>query len=149
MPVTGKGGLRAAFFLFLLALQPPAVLAHGDDQPKHGGIMGRGDDTVTVEFVYHGGVLAVYVEEHDSGIPIASEKLKGAFLGMYGVGRLPQQASLVPAGANRLLAEGIAPRVGDRLSVLLMLPDGMQTWSIVTWREPPPVIQSQAGDGGP
>lgn len=136
--IEGKGGLRAAFFLLLGLVPPAAAFGHGDDQPKHGGIMGRGDDTVTVEFVYDGGVMAVYVEDHDSGTPIPAEKLKAASLGLHGPGRLPQQASLVPAGANKLIAEGLSPRVGDRLSTLLVLPDGMATWSIVTFRESRP-----------
>jgi hypothetical protein len=132
----GKGGLRAAFFLSLVvALQTGEVLAHGDDKPKHGGIMGRGDDTVTVEFVFNDGVVAVYVEDHDSATPIAAQNLGAAWLSVSGPGRPVQQVRLVPAGENRLTASGVSPRVGDRLSARLILPNGMETWSIVTFRE--------------
>ena len=132
-----KGGLRAAFFLALVvALQVGRVLAHGDDKPKHGGIMGRGDDTVTVEFVFKEGIVAVYVEDHDSATPLLAQSLKGAWVSVYGPGRPAQQGQLVPTGENRLTASGLSPRVGDRLSARLILPNGMEIWSIVTFREP-------------
>jgi len=133
-----KGGPSGPlFFLVLLAallVQPAMVAAHGDDKPKHGGIMGRGDDTVTVEFVYEKGIVTVYVEDHDSAAPIPAEKLKDAWLSVQGPGRLPQQVKLVPAGGNKLTAEGLGPRVGDRLSARFILPNGMETLSIVTFR---------------
>lgn len=136
MFTAGKGGLRAAFFLsFVLALQMGEVLAHGDDKPKHGGIMGRGDDTVTVEFVFKEGIVAVYVEDHDSAMPIPAQDLKGAWVSVSGAGRPAQQAKLAPAGENRLTASGLSPRVGDRLSARLILPNGMETWSVVTFRD--------------
>jgi hypothetical protein len=128
--------MKALVLLVALLLQPGFALAHGDDKPKHGGIMGRGDDTVTVEFVYEKGIVIVYVEDHDSATPIPADNLKGAWLSVVGPGRPPQQAKLVPAGANKLTAEGLAPRVGDRLNARLILPNGMETLSIVTFREP-------------
>jgi hypothetical protein len=127
--------MKALVLLVALLLQPGFALAHGDDKPKHGGIMGRGDDTVTVEFVYEKGIMTVYVEDHDSATPIPAEKLKGAWLSVQGTGRLAQQAKLIPAGENKLTASGLGPRVGDRLSARLILPNGMETWSIVTFRE--------------
>jgi len=133
-----KSGPSGPLFLFVLVavllVQPAMVAAHGDDKPKHGGIMGRGDDAVTVEFVYEKGVVTVYVEDHDSATPIPSEKLKDAWLSVQGPGRPAQQVKLVPVGANKLIAEGLAPRVGDRLSARFILPDGMETLSIVTFR---------------
>ncbi|MFL6572497.1 MAG: hypothetical protein ACJ8G4_12130 [Burkholderiales bacterium] len=131
-----KGGLRAAFFVALVvAVYTGHVFAHGDDKPKHDGIMGRGDDTVTVEFVFKEGVIAVYVEDHDSATPIPAQNLKGAWVSVSGPGRPAQEANLVPAGENRLTASGLSPRVGDRLSARLILPNGMETWSVVTFRE--------------
>ncbi|HXJ50456.1 MAG TPA: hypothetical protein VNH16_03625 [Burkholderiales bacterium] len=131
-----KGGLWAAFFLSLaVTLQVGAALAHGDEKPKHGGIMGRGDDTVTVEFVYKEGVVTVYIEDHDSAAPLLAENFKGAWVNVFGPGRPAQRAELSPAGENRLTASGLSPRVGDRLSARLILPNGMETWSVVTFRE--------------
>ena len=79
--------MRSLVVLLALLLQSGIALAHGDDKPKHGGIMGRGDDTVTVEFVYANGIITVYVEDHDSATPIPAEKLKGAWLSVQGSGR--------------------------------------------------------------
>lgn len=133
-----KGGPSGPLFFLLIAallVAPAMVAAHGDDKPKHGGIMGRGDDTVTVEFVYAKGVFTLYVEDHDSATPIPADQLKRASLSLHGPGRMPQEAALVPAGNNKLTAEGLVPRVGDRLSARFILPNGMETWSIVTFRE--------------
>jgi len=133
-----KGGLRAAFLLFLaLVLHAGVACAHGDDKPKHGGIMGRGDDTVTAEFVIQAGGVTVYLEDHDSATPIPAEQLKGAWVSVSGPGRPPQQTELAPAGDNRLTASGLSPRVGDRVSARFILPNGMETWSVLTFRDPP------------
>jgi hypothetical protein len=130
-----KGGLRAAFFLFMaLLLQLGAARAHGDEKPKHGGLMGRGDDTVTVEFVFKGDAVTVYIEDHDSAVPIPAERLKGAWVTVSGPGRAAQQTTLLPAGDNRLAASGLSPRVGDRVSARFILPNGMETWSVLTYR---------------
>lgn len=137
----GKGGLRAAFFVALLVcftFSPAGALAHGDDRPKHGGIMGRGDDSFSVEFVLRKGVVTVYIEDHEKEAPVAAGKMKGAWLSITGSGRLPQQAELKPAGANSLSAAGLSVRVGDRMSVRLVLPDGRETDSLVVFREAAP-----------
>jgi len=127
--------VRATFLLLLaLIVQPGAALAH-DEKPKHGGIMGRGDDTVTVEFVFKQGVVTVYVEDHDSATPIPALELGGAWLGVSRSSRLPQEVKLMPSGENRLTASGLSPRVGDRVSVRLVLPNGKEAWSVVTFRE--------------
>jgi hypothetical protein len=129
--------MKLLVLLAAFLIQPGLAFAHGDDKPKHGGIMGRGDDTVTVEFVYQNGIVTVYVEDHDSATPIPADRLKGAWLSVQGPGRPPQQAKLVPAGGNKLTAPGLAPRVGDRLNARVILPNGMETLSIVTFREAP------------
>ena len=130
--------MRSLVVLLALLLQSGIALAHGDDKPKHGGIMGRGDDTVTVEFVYQNGIVTVYISDHDSATPIPADRMKGAWLSVQGPGRPPQQAKLVPAGGNKLTASVLAPRVGDRLNARFILPNGMETLSIVTFREAAP-----------
>jgi hypothetical protein len=97
--------------------------------------MGRGDDTVSVEFVYEKGIVTVYVEDHGNANPIPADKLKGGWLHVYGPGRPAQEAKLVPVGDNKLTASGLAPRAGDRISLRLILPDGTETRSIATFRE--------------
>ena len=114
------------------------AFAHGAERPKHGGIMGRGDESVSVEFVLEKGVVSVYVEDHEKDVPIPAEKVKEAWLSITGSGRTPQQVRLAPAGGNRLSASGLSVRVGDRLSVRLVLPDGTESGSLVVFREAPP-----------
>ena len=94
--------MRSLVVLLALLLQSGIALAHGDDKPKHGGIMGRGDDTVTVEFVYANGIITVYVEDHDSATPIPAEKLKGAWLSVQGSrAAWRSRAKLIPAGGEQ------------------------------------------------
>jgi hypothetical protein len=130
-----KGFALMVAALFQLAALGNAY-AHGDDKPKHGGIMGRGDDTVTVELVMEKGVMALYVEDHNTGVPIPADKLQGASVSVLGPGRPLQQSKLIPAGANKLTAGGLTPRVGDRVSARFILPNGMETMSIFNFREP-------------
>lgn len=130
-----KAALRVAFFCFALLLQPGIALSHGEDKPKHGGVMGRGDEAASVEFVYEEGVVTVYVEEQGTATPIPSSMLKGAWLSVIGPGRPAQEAKLTPAGGNKLTAAGLAPRAGDRLRARLILPDGTQSGYTATFRE--------------
>jgi hypothetical protein len=127
-----------AFILLGALLQCVVAFAHGDDKPKHGGIMGRGDDSITVEFVFDKGAVSVYVEDHDSATPIPAENLKSAWLNVLGPGQPAQEAKLTPAGANKLTAGGFSPRVGDRITAHFILPDGIETRSIATYREAAP-----------
>jgi hypothetical protein len=134
-----KGGLRAAFFIFLLPFfQVGSAFAHGDDKPKHGGIMGRGDESVSVEFVFEKGIVTVYVEDHETETAVAAEKVKDAWLGVTGSGRPGHEVKLVPGESNRLSAAGLTVRVGDRMTVRLRLPDGRETRSFVVFRESAP-----------
>lgn len=100
--------------------------------------MGRGDDSFSVEFVYRKDVVTVYVEDHEKETPVVAEKMKEAWLSITGSGRPPQRVELKPAGANRLSAAGLSVRVGDRMGVRLVLPDGRETDSLVVFREAPP-----------
>lgn len=114
------------------------MFAHGDDKPKHAGIMGRGDESVSVEFVVANGVVTIYVEDHEKDAPVAADKVKDAWLSVTGSGRAPQRAELRPAGANRLSAAGVDVRVGDRMNARFVLPDGRESGSLVVFREARP-----------
>jgi hypothetical protein len=104
--------------------------AHGDHKPKHGGIMGRGDDEISVELVMDKGTVILYIEEEDK--PLPSEKVKGT-LSVAGPGR-SQEANLVPAGDNKLKATGLTPAPGDRLRARIILPNGDELLSIFSVR---------------
>ena len=63
--------------------------AHGDHKPNHGGIMGRGDDEISVELVMDSGTVILFVEQDDK--PLPSEKVKGT-LSVAGPERPAQEA---------------------------------------------------------
>jgi hypothetical protein len=107
--------------------------AHGDDKPKRGGTMGRGDDSVSIELVMENGVVTLYVEEHASHAPISSERMKG-WLSLVARGRPAKEVSLVPAGANKLTAPGIEPLAGERLRARIILPNGDEVSSVFLFR---------------
>ncbi len=106
--------------------------AHGDHKPKHGGIMGRGDDEISVELVMDKGTAILYVED-ESGTPLPTEKVKGT-LSLAGPGRPAQEGKLIPAGDNKLAAKGLTPLPGDRLRARIILPNGEELSSIFSFR---------------
>jgi hypothetical protein len=106
--------------------------AHGDHKPKHGGIMGRGDDEISVELVIEKGTAILYIED-ESGTPVPTEKVKGT-LSVVSPGRPAQEAKLVPAGDNKLTASGLTPVPGDRLRTRIVLPNGDEFSSIFSFR---------------
>ena len=107
--------------------------AHGDDKPKRGGTMGRGDDAVSIELVMEEGVVALYVEEHANHAPISSERMKG-WLSLVARGGPSKEVILVPAGANKLTAPGLKPVAGERLRVRIILPNGDEVSSVFLFR---------------
>ena len=109
------------------------VHAHGDDKPKRGGTMGRGDDSVSIELVVEQGVVALYVEEHANHAPISSERMQG-WLGLVARGGPGMEVKLVPAGANKLTAPGLKPVAGERLRARIILPNGDEVSSVFLFR---------------
>ena len=107
--------------------------AHGDDKPKRGGTMARGDDSVSIELVMEQGVVALYVEEHANDVPIPSERMKG-WLSLVARGRPANEVRLVPAGGNKLTAPGLKPVPGERLRARIVLPNGDEVSSVFLFR---------------
>jgi hypothetical protein len=107
--------------------------AHGDHKSEHGGTVGRGDDSVVVEFVVEKGTLSLYVED-ESGEPFDSEKLTGT-LTVVGPHR-QQEVKLVSAGPHKLAAPGVAPVAGERLRARIQLPSGEVVESVALFSEP-------------
>ena len=110
-----------------------AAHAHGDDKPKRGGIMGRGDGAVSIELVVEQGVIAVYVEEHASDVPIPSEGMQGS-LSLAVRGRPDREVRLLPAGGNKLIAPGLEPIAGQRLRARIILPNGDEVSSVFLFK---------------
>src|SRR5438105_668772 len=89
--------MKIALAVIATVLQTLAVCnayAHGDHKPKHGGIMGRGDDEISVELVMEKGTAILYVED-ETGTPLATEKVKGT-LSVASPGRPAQEGKLIP-----------------------------------------------------
>ena len=121
--------MMAAFQLVICT----GVHAHGDDKPKRGGTMGRGDDSVSIELVMEQGVVALYVEEHANHAPISSDRMKG-WLSLVARGRPAKEVRLVPAGANKLTAPGLEPVAGERLRARIILPNGDEVSFVFLFR---------------
>jgi hypothetical protein len=127
--------MKIALAVIATVLQALALCnayAHGDHKPKHGGIMGRGDDEISVELVMEKGTAILYVED-ESGAPVRTEKVKGT-LSVAGQGSPAQEAKLIPAGGNKLAAKGLTPAPGDRLRARIILPGGEEFWPIFSFR---------------
>jgi hypothetical protein len=105
--------------------------AHGDHKPKQGGIMGRGDEDISVELVMEKGIATLHIED-ESGVPVATERVKGT-LSLAGPGRPAQEVKLVPAGDNRMTAAGLKPVSGDRLRARIVLPNGDELSAIFSF----------------
>lgn len=102
--------------------------AHGDHPPEHGGVVGRGDDAIVVEFVMEKGTINVYVHDED-GKPLAAKDVKGT-LTVIAPQRPLQEVKLVRTGDLKFTAPGIKPAPGDRLKARIMLPSGDELESI-------------------
>jgi len=127
--------MKIALAVIAAVLQALALCnayAHGDHKPKHGGIMGRGEDEISVELVMEKGTAILYIED-ESGTPLPTEKMKGT-LSLAGPGRPAQEGKLIPAGGNKLMAKGLTPAPGDRLRARLILPGGEEFWTIFSFR---------------
>jgi hypothetical protein len=106
----------------LVACAP--AFAHGDHPSSHGGIMGRGDDTVIVEFVVEKGTLTVYVHDEDgNALPL---KDVSATLTLAAPHSLPQEVKLVRVGPDKFTAPDMKPATGDRLRARIKLPSGQE-----------------------
>jgi hypothetical protein len=116
-----KSGVIVASIFSLLAWGP--VYAHGDHPSSHGGIMGRGDDAIVVEFVTEKGTLNVYVHDEDGNV-LPAKDVSGT-LTLLAPQRLPQEVKLVRAGADKFTAD-VKPVTGDRLRVHIKLPAGQE-----------------------
>ena len=102
--------------------------AHGDHPSEHGGIMGRGDDAIVVEFVMEKGTINVYVHD-EAGKPLATKNVTGT-LTVIAPQRPAQEVKLVRAGDDKFKAPGLVPAPGDRLRARITLPSGEELESV-------------------
>lgn len=115
--------LIAKLLVVLLGLLPLAdALAHGDHAAEHGGVMGRGDDSLVVEFVVEKGTLIVYVED-DSGKPLAKEGVTGTLTVVPPQGA-PRQVTLTRVSDRTFAAADAKPLPGDRMRARIKVANG-------------------------
>jgi hypothetical protein len=102
--------------------------AHGDHPASHGGVVGRGDDAMVVEFVMEKGTLVVYVQDED-GKPLPAKDVTGSLILMP-----PQKAieevKLVRVTDVKFTAPELKPSPGDRVRARIRLPTGEQMESV-------------------
>ena len=104
------------------------AFAHGDHPSEHGGVVGRGDDAIVVEFVMEKGTINVYVHDEE-GKPLATKNVTGT-LTVIAPQRPAQEVKLVRAGEHKFTAPGIVPAPGDRLKARITLPGGEELESV-------------------
>jgi hypothetical protein len=117
----------AALLLAMQMLWAAVAHAHGDFDPKHGGIMSFGGE-ISFEFVVKEDGVTLYVEDH--GTPVETEGSRGKLVVL---GSSPERTvALVPAGGNTLVARDFRPAPGARLRILVDFADGSITMAQVT-----------------
>ena len=97
------------------------AFAHGDHAAQHGGVVGRPDEEIVVEFVMEKETVSMYVHDQ-AGAPIQAKELTGT-LTLIAPHRT-QDVKLVVAGPHKLTAPGVAPVRGDRLRARIVFPNG-------------------------
>jgi hypothetical protein len=121
--------LIAKVLVVILNLFPVGnAFAHGDHAAQHGGVMGRGDDSIVVEFAVEKGTLIVYVED-DSGNPLAKEGVTGTLTVAPPQG-LPQQVKLIRVSDRTFAAPDAKPRPGDRMRARIKIANGEEIESV-------------------
>ena len=120
--------------------------AHGDHASTHGGIVGRGDDEIVVEFVMEKGTISVYVHD-EAGKLLATKDVTGT-LTLVSPQRPAREVKLVCASTHKFTAPGIEPSPGDRLRARIRLPTGEELESVALFsnvnRDKPDVSLSVA-----
>jgi hypothetical protein len=98
----------------VLAFNP--ALAH-TDEAKHGGVVQSAGD-LSFELVPKGGVATIYVNDH--GKPIATSGMTGKLIVLNGADQ--SEATLTPAGDNRLEAQGVKLEKGAKAVASITTP---------------------------
>lgn len=92
----------AVLVLATIYLSGGPAMAHTGEKPKHGGIV-RAASELSFEIVPAADRTTIYIEDH--GKPVSTQGMSGKLIVLEGVHK--SEAALVPAGNNRLVAQGI------------------------------------------
>ena len=107
--------------------------AHGDHASEYGGVVGRGDDAIVIEFVMENGILNVYVHDEE-GKPLATKNITGT-LTLISPQRPAQEVKLVSASPDKFAAPGVKPAQGDRMRARIKLPTGEELESVALFTQ--------------
>lgn len=97
---------------------PAIVQAHGDVEPKHGGVVSVVKD-VEYELVAKADSMTIYVVDHGKQVDTKTATAKMTILS----GKMKSQVNLVPAGENKLEAKGkFDIQTGTKIVSVITLP---------------------------
>ena len=108
--------LLAAVVLGLSALSFNAAMAHGDNKPKHGGVVSAASD-LHFELVATSTGAAIYIDDH--GKPMAPTGMTGKLTVLNGAEK--SEAELTVAG-DKLEAKGLKLVKGAKVVAALTTP---------------------------
>ena len=100
------------------ALAAGVAWAHGDEKPRHGGLVQMSGE-VKFELVAKADRAEVYLDDHGQTIPTANVSGKLTVLGAAG----KSEAKLEPEGNDRLVAKGVKLAKGDKVIALVTMAD--------------------------
>ncbi|WP_196137890.1 hypothetical protein [Aliikangiella sp. G2MR2-5] len=92
--------LKVAIIAFVLLAFNASVSAHGDTEPKHGGIV-KIEHEMVFELVREEAGASIYLRDH--GKPYSTEKLTGSLVVLANGKK--SDSSLIAAGNNKMTAE--------------------------------------------
>lgn len=100
------------------ALAAGAAWAHGDDTPRHGGLVQMAGE-VKFELVARGDSAELYLDDHGQTMPTGKLSGKLTVLGSGG----KTEAKLEPATGDKLVARGVKLTKGDKVIALVTMQD--------------------------
>lgn len=125
----------AACGLLATTVLPAAVNACGDVVPLRGGVVAPAGEH-SVELVrLPGGRWIVHVDDH--GRPVRVDQAEGT-LDVARAGHPVRVHALQPGPTNTLSTGTDDLATGDRLQLVVQLPDGQVVWTQMTMSEPAP-----------
>ena len=100
------------------ALAAGAAWAHGDEKPRHGGLVQMSGE-IKLELVAKADRAELYLDDHGQAIPTANVSGKLTVLGAAG----KSEAKLEPEGNDKLVARGVKLAKGDKVVALVTMAD--------------------------
>ena len=113
-----KTGLTKLLMATAAAFAIGAAMAHGPEEPKHGGTVAAAGD-LGFELVSQGDGVTLYIDDH--GKPLPTSGMKGKLTVLSGTNKA--EAELVPSAPNKLEAKGLKLGSGAKAVAAVTLPN--------------------------